>query len=263
MPLAASETPATASKAILIAETPTSATTASSRAGQWAREVWGGVEGFRGSGVMAGLVQAVDAVEEDEMEEQAIEGAAACGPSERSQAAPEACRGGEARAVGRTSGTAERAQECAGYYIGVYAAVALAGLVVTTLRWSSLYGGSIHASRVLYKRLLESVLFANIRFHDTVSRGRVLNRFGTDFEGTDSSLQDNSERTAMYSLSTATTIITVSVVAGKVYGQTFRDMRRLDSVMLPAVVTILRAFGASTKFMRDMLRCVDTNANPY
>ena len=31
--------------------------------------------------------------------------------------------------------------------------------------------------------LLETVLFANIRFHDTVSRGRLLNRFGKDFEG--------------------------------------------------------------------------------
>ncbi|KAG1805855.1 uncharacterized protein BJ212DRAFT_1283256, partial [Suillus subaureus] len=26
---------------------------------------------------------------------------------------------------------------------------------------------------------------------------------------------------------------------------------------------ILRAFGASSKFLRDMLRCVDTNINPY
>lgn len=31
--------------------------------------------------------------------------------------------------------------------------------------------------------LLETILFANIRFHDTVSRGRLLNRFGKDFEG--------------------------------------------------------------------------------
>lgn len=31
--------------------------------------------------------------------------------------------------------------------------------------------------------LLEAVLFAQIRFHDTVSRGRLLNRFGKDFEG--------------------------------------------------------------------------------
>lgn len=31
--------------------------------------------------------------------------------------------------------------------------------------------------------MLETVLFANVRFHDTVSRGRLLNRFGKDFEG--------------------------------------------------------------------------------
>ena len=57
------------------------------------------------------------------------------------------------------------------------------GLVIATIRWFILYRGSIHASDVLYKRLLESILFADIRFHDTVSRGRVLNRFGKDFEG--------------------------------------------------------------------------------
>lgn len=30
--------------------------------------------------------------------------------------------------------------------------------------------------------MLESILFTNLRFHDTVSRGRLLNRFGKDFE---------------------------------------------------------------------------------
>jgi len=50
-------------------------------------------------------------------------------------------------------------------------------------------------------------------------------------------------------------------------------MRRLDSVTRSPLysiygetisgVTIIRAFGASSKFLRDMLRCVDTNANPY
>ena len=40
----------------------------------------------------------------------------------------------------------------------------------------------------LYTELLETVLFANIRFHDTVSRGRLLNRFGKDIEGLSSSM---------------------------------------------------------------------------
>ncbi|KAI0761279.1 multidrug resistance-associated ABC transporter [Trametes elegans] len=181
------------------------------------------------------------------------------------------------------------------YYIGVYAAVCL---VLSTSRFFVLYHGGIHASTALYKRLLEGVLFANIRFHDTVSRGRLLNRFGKDFEGIDSSLPDNFGRSVFYAGSVLTTFITVSVVGGpvfivaavifgslyysgkcnltsyhSVYGQTSRDMRRLDSVTRSplysiygetiAGVTVLRAFGASSKFLRDMLRCADTNSNPY
>ncbi|KAJ7185377.1 multidrug resistance-associated ABC transporter [Mycena filopes] len=177
------------------------------------------------------------------------------------------------------------------YYITVYAILTTVGLILTTLRWFVLYTGSIHASTVLYKRLLEAVLFANIRFHDTVSRGRVLNRFGKDMEGIDSSLSDNFGRSTVYFISSITTIFTISFVGGlpfiiasfatgifyynvaKVYGQTSRDMRRLDSVTRSplysmysetiAGVAILRAFGASSKFLRDMLRCVDTNSNPY
>ncbi|KZP24930.1 hypothetical protein FIBSPDRAFT_950642 [Athelia psychrophila] len=57
--------------------------------------------------------------------------------------------------------------------------------------------------------LLESILFAHIQFHDTVSRGRVLNRFGNDFEGTDS-MSDNFGRSIMYGLSAVTTFITIS-----------------------------------------------------
>ncbi|KAI0806225.1 multidrug resistance-associated ABC transporter [Irpex lacteus] len=179
----------------------------------------------------------------------------------------------------------------ASYYMAVYAGINLLGLILTTIRWFVLYNGGIRASRVLYKRLLEGVLFAQIRFHDTVSRGRLLNRFGKDFEGVDSSLPDNFGRSVMYGLSAATTMISITYVGGfpfllaliiigslyysvgKVYGQTSRDMRRLDSVTRSplysiygetiAGVTVIRAFGASSKFLRDMLRCVDTNSNPY
>lgn len=177
------------------------------------------------------------------------------------------------------------------FYIGVYAAITGVGLILTTVRWYILYTGSIHASTVLYKKLLETVLFANIRFHDTVSRGRLLNRFGKDFEGIDSNLSDNFGRSAVNGLSVMTTFITLSIVGGprfflvifvigslywnisKIYGQTSRDMRRLDSVTRSPLysiygetisgVTIIRAFGASSKFLRDMLKCVDTNTNPY
>ncbi|KAF7983210.1 hypothetical protein HWV62_23484 [Athelia sp. TMB] len=118
-----------------------------------------------------------------------------------------------------------------------------------------------------------------------VSRGRLLNRFGKDFEGIDSSMSDDFAHTITYSLSAATSFIIISVVNGpgfvlvalifgslyyrtaKLYSQTSRDMRRLDSVTRSplysiygetiAGVTVLRAFGASSKYLRDMLTCVD------
>ncbi|KAF8438137.1 hypothetical protein L210DRAFT_968152 [Boletus edulis BED1] len=186
---------------------------------------------------------------------------------------------------------AEADRKGAVYYITIYAAVTILGLFLNVFRFYILYNGSINASTVLYKRLLETVLFANIRFHDTVSRGRLLNRFGKDFEGIDSSMADNFGRSIVYGLAALTIIITISIVGGlpfiiaavalsflyynvaKVYGQTARDMRRLDSVTRSplysiygetiAGVAILRSFGASSKFLRDMIRCVDTNANPY
>ncbi|RXW15952.1 hypothetical protein EST38_g9897, partial [Candolleomyces aberdarensis] len=177
------------------------------------------------------------------------------------------------------------------YYILIYAAITGAGLVFTCIKWFVLYHGSIRASIVLYERLLETVLFADIRFHDTVSRGRLLNRFGKDFESIDSNLPDEFGRTTIFALSALTTIVTVSFVGGvpfllfvmilgvlyynaaKIYGQIARDMRRLVSVSSSplysiygetiAGVPVLRAFGASSKLLRDMMRCVDTNSNPY
>ncbi|KAH8829370.1 multidrug resistance-associated ABC transporter [Flagelloscypha sp. PMI_526] len=177
------------------------------------------------------------------------------------------------------------------FYISIYTAITLAGAFIQMLRWVVLYFGSISASVKLYKDLLEGVLFANIRFHDTVSRGRLLNRFGKDFEGIDSSLADNMGRTFIGMLNSVTTLVTIAYVGGppfiaaafvlaclyyKVgssYGQASRDMRRLDSVTRSplyslygetiAGVAILRAFGASSKFLRDMLLNVDTNVTPY
>ncbi|KZV87123.1 multidrug resistance-associated ABC transporter [Exidia glandulosa HHB12029] len=177
------------------------------------------------------------------------------------------------------------------WYVGVYASITVSGLLLTTWRWFVLYHGSLEASRVLYKRLLERVLFARIRFHDTINRGRLLNRFGKDFEGIDSNLSDNFGRSIINALSVTTTVCSVTYVGGlpfgvaaaavgviywnvaKIYGQTSRDMRRLDSVTRSPLysiygetisgVGVIRAFGAGSKFLRDMLRCVDTNMNPY
>ena len=131
------------------------------------------------------------------------------------------------------------------WYITIYAAISGVNVIFATVRWFILYQGSIHASTTLYKRLLECVLFAKIRFHDTVSRGRLLNRFGKDFEGIDSSLSDYFGRSVINGMSAFATFVTISIVGGwpfvavtlfvsvfyyqvaKLYGHASRDMRRL------------------------------------
>lgn len=75
------------------------------------------------------------------------------------------------------------------------------------------------------------------------------------------------------------TLISISVVmvlyykAGSIYGQTSRDMRRLNSVTRSplyslfgetvAGVSVIRAFGASTIVLRRMLTLADTNVVAY
>ncbi|KIP06804.1 hypothetical protein PHLGIDRAFT_106557 [Phlebiopsis gigantea 11061_1 CR5-6] len=174
------------------------------------------------------------------------------------------------------------------FYMSGYAIVSL---FLSLGRWFVLYHGGMRSSSVLYHRLLESVLFATLRFHDTVSRGRLLNRFGKDFESVDSTLPDFIGRTTFLSLNVVVTYSVMTIIGGppfllaavilaylyysvgRVYGQTSRDLRRLDSITRSplysmygetiAGVPVVRAFGASSKFMRDMLRCVDTNTVPY
>ena len=118
------------------------------------------------------------------------------------------------------------------YYIGVYAAICLLGLVVSTLRWFILFAGSLDASRLLYERMLEKILFAKIRFHDTVSTGRLLNRFGKDFEGEstsdvalvnltvfcrtviDSQISSDMGHTIRLTLSAIATVVLIGFIAG-------------------------------------------------
>lgn len=60
------------------------------------------------------------------------------------------------------------------YYVVGYAILTFVGVLATTLRFVVLYYGSIQASTKVHQRMLERILFATIRFHDTTIRGRLL-----------------------------------------------------------------------------------------
>ncbi|KAJ7489160.1 multidrug resistance-associated ABC transporter [Mycena latifolia] len=174
------------------------------------------------------------------------------------------------------------------HYLLIYAAILCIALLFRMAHFLILYSGSIHASRALYKKLLETVLFSNIRFHDTIARGSLLNRFGKDFQIIDGFIADDFGRALKLGVSVVITFSTITVVGGlpflyaasalglayyflgKDYGHTSRDMRRLVSTTTSPLysvyetaisgVIVIRSFGGSTTFLRDMMRSVDANS---
>ncbi|KIR29354.1 ATP-binding cassette transporter [Cryptococcus deuterogattii LA55] len=173
------------------------------------------------------------------------------------------------------------------YYVMGYSVITIVGVFASNLQYCIIYIGSLRASRRLHNSMLKSVLFSTLRFHDTTSRGRLLNRFGKDIEGLDSSTADNFVRSMAYGLNVVVTFISITYVgglpfviagcvilvvyyqAGSIYGQTSRDMRRLDSVTRSPLyslfgetvsgVAVLRAFGASNMALKNMMKLADTN----
>ncbi|KAJ7041095.1 P-loop containing nucleoside triphosphate hydrolase protein [Mycena alexandri] len=170
------------------------------------------------------------------------------------------------------------------FYIGVYAAIAIFGIV---LRLSSLalqYTAALRASRILFKRLLISVVGATFRFHDTTPQGRILSRFGSDLNTIDmriaASLQELNTSLGGFFVSILTVIVVFPpflVPAAIIslmyrflaigYVNTGRDLRRMESnnrspifsdfgEVLAGIVTV-RAFSAEKHFLYNFFNSVD------
>ncbi|CAH7666033.1 hypothetical protein PPACK8108_LOCUS348 [Phakopsora pachyrhizi] len=176
------------------------------------------------------------------------------------------------------------------FYLGLYTAVSLINIIVSTIRWLVLYEGTLKASEKLYEKILHAVLRCPLRFFDTVPLGRLLNRFGKDFEGIDSSLPDNIGNSLIYGLDVATTIVSVAAVTptfllaffvisifywhyGRQYTHIARELRRLDSVTKSPLfnaysetvsgVGVIRAFGACSQALAVVFDKIDTNVSFY
>ncbi|KAK4052550.1 hypothetical protein OIO90_004318 [Microbotryomycetes sp. JL221] len=176
------------------------------------------------------------------------------------------------------------------YYLNIYALLSILAVIVGTLQWYVLYIGSLRASDSLYRKILHSILRAPLRFFDTQALGRLLNRFGKDFENVDAALPDHLGRSLICGLGVMTTLAVVASVApmfllgfafivviylryARLFAKSARELRRLDSISKSplysiygeavAGVAVIRAFGASKKFMTLMLERCTTNVTFY
>ncbi|KAF9490898.1 multidrug resistance-associated ABC transporter [Pleurotus eryngii] len=176
------------------------------------------------------------------------------------------------------------------FYVGIYAAIGIANALASVLSVIAQYTGALRASRILFKKLLETVVRATFRFHDTTPQGRMLNRFGKDIETIDMSLAGSLQSVNSSMATLIASILTVGVVfplflipafvIGVVYYQlavgylnTGRDLRRMESnsrspifsdfgELLEGIVTV-RAFSAEIRFLDNLLRRIDVTTKMW
>ncbi|XP_030384434.1 multidrug resistance-associated protein 7 [Scaptodrosophila lebanonensis] len=75
-----------------------------------------------------------------------------------------------------------------GYYLGIFAGIAVSNSILTLVRAFLFAYAGIKAAILIHNKLLNNVMFAKFSFFDVTSVGRILNRFSSDTDTVDDSL---------------------------------------------------------------------------
>jgi ABC-type multidrug transport system fused ATPase/permease subunit len=176
------------------------------------------------------------------------------------------------------------------FYIVGYSVVGFTYVFISFLRSMLVFYGGLHASRVLFEKLLISVTHAKLRFFDTTPIGRIMNRFSKDMETVDqetawvliSVFSDILTVTTIVVLITVITpgflvaavvITAIFVVIGMAYLRSSVELKRLESVSRSPIfqhfgetlngVSTIRAYGDEQRFIRENLRKINDNNRPF
>ncbi|KAF4125093.1 ABC-type multidrug transport system, ATPase and permease component [Geosmithia morbida] len=170
------------------------------------------------------------------------------------------------------------------YYLGIYVGLSVIGAIVGTSRFFWSFYISLKGSRVLFSRILHTVLRTRIRWLDTVPVGRILNRLTSDFEIIDQRLALDMGLVAWqafslsaiciagalvspYILPLSIVLIATSIFIGKKYLNGARPLKRLESTTKSPVfelfnatlsgITTLRAFQKPGTYVDTMYKDLD------
>lgn len=165
------------------------------------------------------------------------------------------------------------------FYLGIYASIEFAYVIVIIVRFLYLYVICLKASKNLYDKLLSQVLRARMRFFDSNPTGRILQRFNLDVNILDSALPT----TILYFIAlllafTSQFLIVVVIVPGFLipsalgialtiwgvqgYLRSTMYMQRIESTSTSPLytaftqilegLTTVRAFGSESYFLDHM-----------
>ncbi|QRV83260.1 ABC transporter [Ceratobasidium sp. AG-Ba] len=165
-------------------------------------------------------------------------------------------------------------------YIGIQAMIS----AINILSQIPSIMSTLRASRLLYEKMLRSVLRSPSRFFDKTPSGRILNRFSSDVDTIDGGLQDFMIQVIMQIISLAVAVGTIVyavpffivpafVIAyihlwfARGYVNASRDLRRIESntrspiissfgELVVGIVTV-RAFGSEKSFLNNMYKRLD------
>ncbi|KAF9999988.1 hypothetical protein BGZ79_006427 [Entomortierella chlamydospora] len=176
------------------------------------------------------------------------------------------------------------------YYLFIYALISVGASFAHILQTVIVLYGSLRAARLLYRKLLMSVVRAPLRFFDTTPVGRIMNRFSKDFETVDGSIAGNCSQLLSLIMSVSSIIIVLAYITplfvvvaaiisvaylavGRKYISTSRELKRLHSVSRSPIysmfgetlagVATIRAFSEQSRFMSDLLVKIDDSNRPF
>ena len=176
------------------------------------------------------------------------------------------------------------------FYITGYSIIGLTYVFVSFLRALLVYFGGLRASRILFEKLLVSIMSAKLRFFDTTPIGRIMNRFSKDMETVDQGTSWVLVSVFSDILSVTTIVILISVITpgfliagavitglftiiGIAYLRSSVELKRLESVSRSPIfqhfgetlngVSTIRAYGDEQRFIRENLRKINDNNRPF
>ncbi|KAI8881658.1 P-loop containing nucleoside triphosphate hydrolase protein, partial [Backusella circina FSU 941] len=183
-----------------------------------------------------------------------------------------------------------RASMSTTYYFKVYVSIGFIALILTSLRSFVLFSGSLKASKHIHDQMLETILFAKVRFFDVTPIGRIINRFSFDMETIDQALIPNISFFLFYFTSTLCILLVISkitpifIIPGTLIAPLFfivcsyylrssRDLKRLHSVTRSPIYSqfnesmngamTIRAFGCQQRFLEENYVNLDNNNRPF
>ena len=177
-----------------------------------------------------------------------------------------------------------------GYYLIIYALLAVAFMMIKAMRMGLLFYGSLTASQSLHNQLLGSITRATFQFYDATPFGQMINRFSRDTEVVDQELAPVLLGFQHAAFSALTIWIVISVITplfilpsilvvflyfviGKLYINSSRDLKRIESLqrsplyqqleeILAGNVTI-RAYGHERRFFQEALARLDAHSRAF